>query len=86
MDRKAIHHEDTARLDVEIAVMEQKIDHLAEVVSKHMDYEEKQRDKLEYELNGIGRRVGGLNKLVWLVIGMVGGPELISIASQLPLG
>lgn len=72
-----------ARTD--IAVIKERMEHLSYVVTSHMDAEEKQREKLESELNGIGKRVGSLTKLLWLSIGMAGGPEVISLASQIPI-
>lgn len=68
----------------QIAVIEQKVQHMSELLSHHMEYEEKQRDKLEGELNGIGRRVGGLNKLIWLTIGVTGGPEIMQLLGSVP--
>lgn len=78
--------DNTARTD--IAVIKEKMEHLSYVVSSHMDAEEKQREKLEQELNGIGKRVGSLTKYMWLLMGIAGGPEIMSaVASgQLPIG
>lgn len=75
-----------ARTD--IAVIKERMEHLHYVVTSHMDAEEKQREKLEQELNGIGSRVGKLTKLLWLIIGVVGGPQILTMVADgtVPIG
>ena len=59
-----------------------RIEHLSYVVTSHMDSEEKQREKLEQELNGIGTRVGKLTKLLWLIMGIAGGPQILQMVAE----
>ena len=72
--------DNAARTD--IAVIKERIEHLSYVVTSHMDAEEKQREKLEQELNGIGSRVGKLTKLLWLVMGIAGGPQILEMVAS----
>lgn len=83
MGQDTITVDNEARTD--IAVIKERMEHLSYVVTSHMDAEEKQREQLEGELNGIGRRVGALTKLLWLSIGMAGGPEAISLLAKIPI-
>lgn len=69
-----------ARTD--IAVIKERMEHLHYVVTSHMDAEEKQREKLEQELNGIGSRVGKLTKLLWLLMGIAGGPQILQMVAE----
>jgi len=72
-----------ARTD--IAVIKERMEHLSYVVTSHMEAEEKQRTQLEKELNGIGMRVGKITKLVVLLIGTIGGSDLMKYAMSLPM-
>ena len=69
------HVDNEARVD--IALLHQKVEHLSENLKKHMGYEEKQRDKFEVVVNGLGERVSTLSRVVWIAMGAVGGIQIL---------
>ena len=70
---------------VDIAVLNQRLEHMNTSLVKHMEMEEKQRDKFEESVSTLSKKVGGLSRLLWLTIGMVGGPSLIEVLSNIPI-
>ncbi len=62
---------------VDIALLHQKIEHLSDNLTRHMEFEEKQRDKFEDVINGLGQRVSHLSKIVWLAMGALGGIQML---------
>ena len=72
-----------ARLD--IAVLTEKVENLSDGLDRHMQVEEKQRQELKEDISDINTRVSALSKLLWLSIGVAGGPQMLDMASNLPL-
>lgn len=65
--------------DMDIQLLTQKVDWLCSELKEHMDYEEKQRDKIEEKLTHIDRKMNKVVTYGTVLITLVsGGSELLT--------